>query len=279
VNTLPAIFSFGTLIYFGVNIAMKRLTSCLLVSVAVVLASDHAGSAPQTNQAPKGFTSLFNGKDFTGWKVGSGDNGHWKVIDGVIDYDAKSEAKGEDKHLWSEKAYKDFILLIDWRLKTEQKGYMNKGVKVILPDGTHKKDGAGKEMNIEIEDVDSGIYLRGQDSAQVNMWMWPIGSGEVYGYRTKKNSSAAVKAGVTPKKKMDKPRGEWNSFEITMKGDRLWVKLNGEMVIENAQLPGIAKEGPIALQHHGTWNDKKGVWTGPPSMVQFKNIFIQELKD
>ena len=45
--------------------------------------------------AQEGFTSLFNGKDFTGWKVPEGDNGHWKVVDGVIDYDAKSEAKGD----------------------------------------------------------------------------------------------------------------------------------------------------------------------------------------
>ena len=49
-----------------------------------------------------GYTSLFNGKDFTGWVVPEGDNGHWKVFKGVIDYDAQSEAKG-DKNLWTEK--------------------------------------------------------------------------------------------------------------------------------------------------------------------------------
>jgi hypothetical protein len=36
-------------------------------------------------QAPQGFVSLFNGKDLTGWKIPKGDNGHWKVVDGVID--------------------------------------------------------------------------------------------------------------------------------------------------------------------------------------------------
>ena len=30
------------------------------------------------NQAPPGFTSLFNGKDLSGWKIPAGDNGHWK---------------------------------------------------------------------------------------------------------------------------------------------------------------------------------------------------------
>jgi hypothetical protein len=105
--------------------------------------------------------------------------------------------------------------------------------------------------------------------------MWPIGSGEVYGYRTDSKMPAEVRAGVTPKKNADRPRGEWNTFEITMKGDRLTVKLNGEEVIQSAQLPGVPKQGPIALQHHGSFEN--GKWTGPPSLVQFRNISIKEL--
>jgi hypothetical protein len=248
----------------------------LVTATVLALCAAVAGPA-RGDDPPKGFTSLFNGKDFTGWKVPAGDNGHWKIVDGVIDYDAKSEAKGE-KHLWTAKSYKSFVLLVDWRFKTDEKGYMNK-VPIILPDGTNKKDADGKDIKVEIEDVDSGIYLRGQADAQVNIWMWPVGSGEVWGYRTKKTSTPEVKAASTPKKKMDKARGQWNTFEITMKGDRLWVKLNGETVIENAQLPGVASEGPIALQHHGGWNAKAGTWNGPPSLIQFRNIFVQELPD
>ncbi|HYE97464.1 MAG TPA: DUF1080 domain-containing protein, partial [Planctomycetota bacterium] len=79
----------------------------------------------------------------------------------------------------------------------------------------------------------------------------------------------------TPKKKADKPVGEWNAFEITVKGDRLWVTLNGEAVIENALLPGLPPAGRIALQHHGS--KKNGQWTSPPALVQFRNIRIKEL--
>src|SRR5262249_11089810 len=106
--------------------------------------------------------------------------------------------------------------------------------------------------------------LRGSSKSQVNMWCWPIGSGEVYGYRTDKSMPAEVRAGVTPKMVADNPIGKWNRFIITMKGDRLTVNLNGKKVIDTAQLPGIAKSGPIALQHHG-------------DPIQFRNIYIKEL--
>lgn len=251
---------------------MRCLRGLLLSAVVLGIA---ATLNFQASGDDAGFTSLFNGKDLTGWKLPEEDNGHWKVVDGVIDYDAKSEAK-KDKNLWSEKNYKDFVLKLDWRLKPDA-GYMNK-VPVILPDGSHKKGDDGKELRVEIEDVDSGIYLRGSSKSQVNIWMWPIGSGEVYGYRTDAKMPAEVRAGVTPKKKADKPRGEWNAFEITLKGDRLWVKLNGEEVIANAELPGIPSEGPLALQHHGGFNAKTNSWSGPPSLVQFRNISIKELK-
>jgi hypothetical protein len=234
------------------------------------------GMCAEQSAPPEGFTSLFNGKDLSGWKVPEGDNGHWKATDGVIDYDARSESKQRDKSLRSEKSFQDYVLRIDWRLKTEP-GFRWE-VPLIGPDGEEKKGADGKPEKVEIEDVDSGIYLRGTGRSQVNIWMWPIGSGEVYGYRTNRQMPAEVRAAVTPKKRADKPRGEWNNFEITMKRDRLWVKLNGEEVITDAQLPGVPREGPIALQHHGSWDDKTKKWTGPPSLVQFRNIFIKELK-
>ena len=223
-------------------------------------------------QAPDGFTSLFNGRDFTGWKVPAGDNGHWRIVDGVIDYDAESEAK--EKDLWTERTYRDFTLRVDWRIKSTP--YVNPSVPIIRFDGTHKKDAAGREIRISVPDSDSGIFLRGSSKAQVNIWSWPIGSGEVYGYRTDAKMPAEVRAGVTPKRNADRDIGAWNTFEITMRGSRLDVVLNGESVIVSAELPGVPPEGPIALQHHGAKKD--GVWVSPPSLVQFRNISIKELR-
>ena len=88
-----------------------------------------------------GYTSLFNGEDLSGWIVPEGDNGHWSVIDGVIDYDARSEAK-ESKDLWSEKEYHNFVLHIEWRFK----GYGDHlfPLPTILPDGSYMRDAEGK---------------------------------------------------------------------------------------------------------------------------------------
>jgi len=217
-------------------------------------------------------TSLFNGKDFANWKTPEGDNGHWKILDGVIDYDAESEAPS-DKNLWTEKAYGDFVFKVEWRIK--ETPYINPRVPIIKPDGTHKLDATGKEITISVPDSDSGILLRGDAKSQVNIWCWPVGSGEVYGYRMDKTMPPEVRAGVTPKLNADHNIGEWNRYEITMRGERLTVVLNGKRVIESALLPGIPPRGPIGLQHHG--GKKDGVWTSPPSLVQFRNISIREL--
>jgi hypothetical protein len=248
---------------------MKRtLTTCV-----AVVAVGFAGIATAGEKKAKGFASLFNGKDLSGWKVPEGDNGHWKVLDGVIDYDARSESPDKDKHLWSEKEYGDFVLKIDWRIKRTTGLY---AMPIVLPDGTHKKDENGKEIKIERPNADSGIYLRGFGKSQINIWCWPIGSGEVYGYRMDKSMPAEVRAGVTPKVNADNPVGEWNTFEITMKGDRLTVVLNGKKVLSNAQLPGVPEKGKLALQHHGGF--KNGKYSPASSLVQFRNISIKELK-
>ena len=220
-----------------------------------------------------GFVPIFNGRDLSGWKIPEGDNGHWKVVNGVIDYDAESEAKGE-KGLTSEKEYADYILRAEWRIK--ETPYINPNVPYILPDGTHAKDVKGKELKLSLPDSDSGIYVRGSSRHQINIWCWPIGSGEMYGVRMDAKAPAEMRAAVTPRTQADKPVGEWNQFEITVRGKTVSVKLNGKMVIPGANLPDLPERGPIILQHHGSKRD--GKWTSPPSLVQFRNIAIKELK-
>ena len=243
---------------------MKRLT--LLISIFALDFSLLAQDVPQ------GFVSLFNGEDLTNWIVPEGDNGHWKILDGVIDYDAESEAEG-NKSLLSSKTYKDFELYVDWRIK--ETPWVNPRVPIILPSGLHKLNENGEEIKINVPDSDSGILFRMPDGTQANIWCWPIGSGEVYSYRMNKNNPPAVRRGVTPKLNADNNIGEWNTFKITLLGEYLTVELNGKTVIEGAHLPGLPLQGQIGFQHHGSKKD--GEWTSPPSLVQFKNIYIKEL--
>lgn len=245
----------------------------IYTTISLLIMTLAALAQGSSQKVPKGFTSLFNGKDFTQWKVPAGDNGHWKIVNGVIDYDAESEA-AEDKNLWTEKTYANFELYVDWRIK--ETPWKNPNVPLILPSGLHKKNEKGEPITMVVPDSDSGILLRGVGKCQANIWNWPIGSGEVYGYRMDEKMPPEVRRGVTPKVNADKNIGEWNTFKITMNGNRLTVELNGIVVIEDALLPEIPMSGPIGLQHHGSKKD--GEWNSPPSLVQFKNIYIKELK-
>lgn len=62
-----------------------------------------------------------------------------------------------------------------------------------------------------------------------------------------------------------KPAGEWNTFEITCRGQRYRVELNGEQV--TTFKGDRALEGYIGLQNHD-----------PESIVQFRNVRIAELE-
>jgi hypothetical protein len=246
--------------------------ACVVAAGIAVAAGPVMSRLQAQGAAPAGFVSIFNGKDLTGWKIPVGDNGHWKVIDGVIDYDAGSEAK--EKNLWTEKSYRNFVARVDWRIKSTP--YISKNMRIVMPDGHDKLDENGKVINITAPDSDSGFILRGSGKAQLNIWCWPVGSGEMYGYRTDPKMPAEIRAAATPKMNADHDIGQWNTFEVTVQGSTVTVVVNGKTVIEKITLPELPEEGPLGLQHHGGVKD--GVYTGIPALVQFRNIYVKELK-
>ncbi|MEQ1860010.1 MAG: DUF1080 domain-containing protein [Chthoniobacteraceae bacterium] len=241
-----------------------------LASIFIVVVAASAVRSALPDVSSPGFVPLFNGKDLEGWTTRQPDNKDWSVVDGVIDCDPKGDSPG-DRNLWTTKEYGDFELWLDWRIK--ESPLANRKARVILPDGSYEKDDSGSVIAVTVPNTDSGVFLRGQHKSQVNIWCWPVGSGEVWGYRTDLAFPATVHAGATPKVKADRPIGEWNTFHILMKGDRLTVTLNDKLVIDDAQLPGIPRRGPLALQLHPERKD--GEWGA--SLVQFRNIRIKEL--
>lgn len=222
----------------------------LLLAVGVLIQS-------ADNTPPDGYAALFNGKDLTGWKADDDVKPHWTVTDGVLEHDGK---KGD---LWTEAGYGDFVLMLSWRWSGTP---AVEHFPIFDADGNEVRGPDGKVKTERMVDGgDSGVFLRGYPKAQANLFCYPCGSGEVWTYRTDPSMPPEVRKACMPKKRADKPVGEWNRMTITMKGERLTVALNGEEVITEARLPGIPARGPIGLQHEH-------------NKIQFKNLYLRELK-
>ncbi len=209
------------------------------------------------NKNEEGFVCLFNGKDLEGWKG---------LVENPISRSKMSSeelAKAQEKadelmrrdwivengdllyigHGWDNictvKQYADFELLVDWRL-----------------------DPSGKEP-------DAGVYLRG--APQVQIWDIrrtdvgaQVGSGGLY--NNQKNPS-------TPTSVEDNKLGEWNTFRIIMKGEKVTVWLNGTKVVDDVVLENywdrkqpIFPREQIEMQAHG-------------SRCYFRNIYVREIKN
>ena len=249
----------------GTPIRFRRIRIQELPPSAPAIAADQRAAADE------GFRALFDGT-LDGWEERGGgtappaarakgsapaaDAAQWTVRDWVLAFD------GKGKDLWSKRSFKDFEMIVDWRWTGDHQGEMQR--PHFGADGAEARNPDGSVRTATVGERDSGIYLRGSTKSQVNMWMWPCGSGEVWGYRTDAKMPAAVRAACTPKVAADAPVGQWNRFRIRMKGDVLDVWLNGTQVIESATLPGVPAEGPIGLQSHG-------------SAVEFANIYVREL--
>ena len=237
------------------------------LTVACVVGSGMTAIAQGPN-----FVSLFNGKDLAGWKIPEGDNGHWKVVDGVIDYDAASEATGRQEPLDRRRLRR---LRPPHRLADQGNAVRQPERPIHPPDGTHKKDADGKEIRISVPDADSGVFLRGDEQVPGEHLVLADRLGRGLRLSHGREDAAGGAGRRHPVKNADKHVGEWNTFEITVRGDRLTVVLNGQTVINAAEFPSFRRR---TGRPPASWSKKGGVWTSPPALVQFRNISIAELR-
>ncbi|NBT14991.1 MAG: DUF1080 domain-containing protein [Chitinophagia bacterium] len=198
-----------------------------------------------------GWELLFNGKNLDGWKglVGNPISRAKMSADSLLKAEAVANVNaqsdwvvedglliftGHGDNLCTKKMYGDFEMYVDWKITA-------KG--------------------------DAGIYLRG--SPQVQIWDTSrrevgaqVGSGGLYNNQKNQSKPTAV---------LDNKIGEWNTFHIIMKGERVTVYLNGQKVTDNVvlenywdrKIPIFPKEA-IELQAHGTY-------------VAYRNIYVREL--
>jgi hypothetical protein len=257
----------------------QKFRSTVLVAATIALSAvpGRGGSSAAGNDArgpgmrsaaeltQQGFKPLFDGKSLAGWDVKPWHEGHWIAKDGVIDYDGKSKVKRfDDATLWTRGKYGDFVLYVEWRLPAKPE---LKPQPIVLFNGDFlmQEDNPRQRVTRLRPDAgDSGILMRGVLRCQANIWSQELGSGEVNGYRTNPKMPQEIRRACIPIRKADRPLGEWNVFEITLRGDRMTVVLNGEKVVDTPPLPDLPSTGPIGLQHHG-------------NPVQFRQIFIKPL--
>ncbi|MDR2119906.1 MAG: DUF1080 domain-containing protein [Tannerella sp.] len=204
----------------------------------------------------KGFVSIFNGKDLTGWKG---------LVENPI-----ARAKMKPSELAKKQAKADEQMRKDWVVENGLLTFVGSGYNNLC---TEKQYG-DIEMYVDWmldpagPEADAGIYLRGTpqvqiwDTARTNVGA-QVGSGGLYNNQTHPSK---------PLKVADNKLGEWNTMYIRMVGDRVTVKLNGETVVNDVILENywdraqpILPVEQIELQAHG-------------SKVYYRNIYVKELE-
>jgi len=227
----------------------KYLTAILAgLTLSLLVATAHAGEKKRPdNTPPEGYELLFNGKDLTGWQGFVAPLPKLRAMSEAQRAEAQKKATERMREHWQ---VKDGVIVFDGDGKSlvTAKDY---GDFELYVDWKIHKNG------------DSGVYLRG--TPQVQIWdpnQHKLGSGGLY--NNKKHPSKPL---VTA----DNPIGEWNTFWIKMVGDKVTVKLNGKLVVDNTVLENfwdrdqpLYATGPIELQNHG-------------NPLYFKNIYVKEL--
>jgi hypothetical protein len=233
---------------------MMRITFRLMMSALLAL----AGVRCSLHAQDQGFTTLFNGKDLTGWVYGQREDGTenrngkgYHVEKGVL-----FTTKEDGGNLFTKKEYADFVLRFEFKL-TEN---ANNGIGIRAP---LQGDAAYTGIEIQVLD-DSGSQYASLRPAQYH--------GSIYHM-------------FPAKRGHQKPVGEWNAEEITVQGRKITVKLNGVVITEGNL--GDVKDEALLSRHRdmskpegsrGIANTKGHIGLlGHGTRVEFRNIRIKEL--
>jgi hypothetical protein len=201
------------------------------------------GPPPPAPLAPpdaEGFSPLFSGKDLAGW-VGATKG--YDVENGVLVCPADRGG-----NLYTDREFADFVLRFEFRLTPGA----NNGLGIRAP---LEGDAAYVGMEIQVLDDSADVYK------DLKPWQY---HGSIYGV-------------VACERGHQKPVGEWNAEEVTARGRRITVKLNGAVIVD-ANLDQV-KDAEVLKAHPGLANKQGHIgFLGHGSRVEFRNIRIKELK-
>jgi hypothetical protein len=214
---------------------------CRLMLCVVVLSS---GQAIAT--AADGWTSLFDGQTLAGWRA-SENPGGFTVVDGAIAFE------GERSHLFyvgpvNNADFKNF----EFELEVMTRPQANSGVYFHTAYQERDWPEQGFEAQVANTHRGAGGYVEMKKT------------GSLYGIRN------LYKALVRD--------NEWFTMRITVRGSRIQIRLNGDLVVDYVEPEGLVLEGrsagrrlsrgTFALQGHD-----------PESRVFFRNIRVKPLPD
>jgi hypothetical protein len=211
-----------------------------LVRIGVVLALIVPGMAG-AQSAP---VALFDGKTLSGWShflvdpaVAMSDV--WSVKDGAIV--CKGEPLG---YLLTKAEYTNFTLTVEWRYPVGAAARLgktpNSGVFVRL-DGNPKPQGVPRTYEVQLQVGHAGDVM--------GFWGMPLDGDATRRREAKASPRLGDMVGFSRSGGTEKPEGEWNTFEITVNGGTITVRLNGLLV--NQVSGAAAIPGHIGLQSEG----------------------------
>jgi len=207
-------------------------------------------------EAKEGFEVLFDGENLDQW---TGNKINYVPMNGVINVSAHY---GGDGNLYTKKEYSDFIFRFEFCFMKEG---VNNGVGIRTPMGV---DAAYEGMEIQILDHDAPIYK--------NLREYQV-HGSVYG--------------IIPAKRIKSPKlGTWNTEEIWVKGDRIKVTVNGEVILDGnirkaCKGHNVSKDGsktnPYTVDkknHPGLFNKSGHIgFLGHGEGLKLRNVRIKDL--
>lgn len=180
---------------------------------------------------------LFNGKDLSDWEhflvePAAKMSDVWSVQDGLLI--CKGEPQG---YLCTKRSFTDFKATVEWRWAPDKKPG-NSGVLLRLP----------KEDRMLPRCYEAQL-MNGSAGDIVAFHGLPVAGAEDRTKRIAGHKLGGDLIAIKKAKAAEKPPGEWNRYEIELKGDRLVLTVNGEVVNEAS---GCAvAPGRIALQSEG----------------------------
>jgi hypothetical protein len=242
---------------------MRRRT--LLATFAVAMfALVSLTRSPAADDKSESFTPLFNGRDFTGWKIylrNNADNAQTKTFtieNGEIHCTGRPEG-----YMLSDKEYGDYVLRVQWRFPGAPG---NSGVFLhvsgkdqIWPKGVEAQLYSGRAGDIWLVD---GFKLNVKGPHDPNQVRHFARLGDEFKKTGQKNKQGREQYDIVGKK-VEKEIGEWNQYEITCKGDTIKLVVNGQVVNEGTNAE--ATKGKILLQSEG-------------APIVFRNVEIKTLK-